>query len=233
MICTSCQIEVGENLKQHYQTELHSINVKRKINNIPPIYSLTEINNRLDSGVNNFDGCKEEASIANDECFLCDVNGLDSCDEYFNHLFSHSIEITDLENTRKTLLNGQCIFCFVQFKNNSKLKKHISKIHIEDTSLSKTHFKLAKVNLNADHGICTLSDGKIIKSKDYNKETKSNYNIAKIDEKTDKSTGIMVYKMTKAEKNTAEKIQKRVRKNELKVSLSMNHQEHFTPHWRQ
>ena len=123
MYCTSCEI-ITEDLS-HYKSELHSINVKRKMVGLPPL-SLEELYPESKSDEisldlyqeNNEENYSLNRKIQKEQkkkCLFCEQ------DESINHYFEHGLSAEQI-----TYINNiQCYVCYERFVRKEHLLAHL------------------------------------------------------------------------------------------------------------
>lgn len=206
-------MELVNNPKEHYKSDLHKLNVQRQIYHIPPI-SLQEFEQEGTSSDISIDISidvqenkkeikkkvenKEKRNILSEICLFCQK------EESFEHYLEHDL----LELEINYLLNKTCYICNEGFTTKQGLKKHLQ----EDA-----HRTAVIKNKNL-----ILENGKVIFNRGRNSE---NGQIEKAKPRNNEIVNFMPKNEPK-EKNVNEK-------NKLKISMGMNSQKHFRPDWMQ
>lgn len=218
MKCSACQLEIKENIRAHYGSEIHKINTRRQIHSAPPI-TMEEITseqlsddvsleiNGLEDGSNPARSCKGQRSTSASKssateavCLFCDSI------ESNQHYMEHGISAENIVYIH----NRVCYVCYEGFSGREDLKRHI---------LSGRHRNVVTDGINL-----ILENGKIIQGRNRPLAAKEG-RIQKV-EKLEKS--MLAQRVTREEKK---KILED--KNQLKISLAMNHQMHYKPDWMQ
>lgn len=187
MFCTACNIEINDNC--HYLTKLHTVNIKRKVNNIPPTNILEESTQITHPEP---DLHKYYSSIKTIEfdskCFYCDFKG-----ELMDHINAEHTKINNfqLEVCIFSYKMLKCHFCQKMFSNEEKLRTHLQ-----------SYFRTKK------------NDKMVL-------QIRRPYEI--------KESRLVKVEESKKVNN----VRNQMVKNNIKVSLSMNHQKHFVAHWLQ
>ncbi|WUR04181.1 uncharacterized protein VNE69_07247 [Vairimorpha necatrix] len=214
MKCTACQVELVDNLKEHYKSDLHKLNVQRQMYHIPPISkeefelegasSDVSVDISLDTKefsreIKNKNENKLKQKIVTEICLFCEK------EESFEHYLEHDLN----DNEISYLLNKTCYVCNEGFTNKPGLKKHLQ---------DESHRTAVIKNKNL-----VLENGKIIYNRGRNIENEQ------IVRSAPRNTELINFKPKVEnfeEKNQAEK-------NKLKTSMNMNSQKHFRPDWMQ
>ncbi|ADM12355.1 uncharacterized protein Eint_100280 [Encephalitozoon intestinalis ATCC 50506] len=219
MKCSACQVEIEENIKAHYASEVHKINVKRQIYNAPPI-TIEEINgeqlsddvsleiNGLETGEkcssskkysrkrnsSKVVGCSPEAV-----CLFCEFP--ESNTHYRDHGLSDE-EVAYIDNK-------VCYMCYEAFSERESLRRHIS---------SGNHRNAMTDGVNL-----ILESGKVIQGRGRNRSREEEPRRPESRERN-----MIVRSQAKEDRRAIIK-----NKNRLKISLSMNFQPRFKPDWMQ
>lgn len=187
MFCTACSIEVTNTT--HYTTQLHSVNTKRKLNNIPPLFELEEQPVEpmvLESKVYKHYSTKKTIHF-DENCFYCEHKG-----NLLEHINNEHVKIDckQLEVCISDYSSLTCFYCKKIFKTENCLREHLL-----------TYFR--------------------------------KQNVAKVEIQVRRPYDVKEGQITKVEVKKNNKDRNIVMKNEIKVSLGMNHQKHFVAHWLQ
>lgn len=215
MRCSACQLEIIENIKAHYGSEIHKINTRRQIYGAPPItveeISAEQLDDDVSLEINGLEMEDDEnagrhknvraykKNIIEVACLFCDA--IESNSHYKDHGIS--------DEEMAYIHNKVCYVCYEGFSRREDLKRHI---------ISGKHRNVVTDGVNL-----ILENGKIIQGKNrQRKETAL--------QKTEKAqSSMLVYKAdSKDERRTM--TQKR---NQLRVSIAMNNQTHYRPDWMQ
>ncbi|TBU18761.1 hypothetical protein CWI42_050230 [Ordospora colligata] len=222
MKCTACQIDVDGHIKEHYLSEIHGINVKRQIYGMPPatideIQADDESRDAERSEIQETDAKYPRRINVNENIKTHAVRCI-FCDAEADHAHYKGHGMTD--NQIECIKNNTCYVCHEGFVGDECLKMHI---------VSGKHR-----NTVASSGSLILEDGRVIVGKGAQKLI-----LDKLGEE-DASRSRLVVKNEKQKVNAislrVSKEEQRIsanNKNQLKVSLSMNHQQHFKPDWMQ
>lgn len=218
MRCSACQVEIGENIKAHYASEVHKINVKRQIHNAPPV-TIEEINaeqpsddvsleiNGLDAEERSSKMCSKKRSpsrqvgaASESVCLFCDFP------EGTIHYKSHGLSDEEIAY----ISNRVCYVCYEAFSDYDGLRRHIS---------SGNHRSAMTDGVNL-----ILENGKVIQGR-----IRSRVREEEPTQRSERGNRITVVKsLVKSDKESIMK-----NKNQLKISLSMNYQPRFKPDWMQ
>ncbi|WEL39601.1 hypothetical protein PFJ87_10g00480 [Encephalitozoon hellem] len=218
MKCSACQVEVDGNIRDHYASEVHKINVKRQIYNAPPI-TIEEINadqpsddvsleiNGLDAGERSSkrrskkrSSSKRETSIPESVCLFCDFP------ESAVHYKSHGLSDEEIAYINSRV----CYVCYEAFSDYGCLRRHIS---------SGKHRNVVTDGVNL-----ILENGKVIQGRARARPRE--------EEPIQRSEGASRIVLMK---NPIKEDKKAIMrsKNQLKISLSMNYQPRYRPDWMQ
>lgn len=203
MICTSCLCDVSDRL--HYQTELHKLNAKRKINGIPPLTTLPTPTIPQQEEEKVIKHSRSKVATPTHECFFCNAQNYGSLYDHINTHLPYTISLCSFTNLKIKFDNLECIFCSRNFSDRGRLKTH-HLMHVmkkEDVILS--------------------NGNKIIKRQNVFESTQIRRPI--------ENTNYQIVKVEVEKKRNLERSMKV--KNDIKVSLMLNYQKHFTEHWRQ
>jgi hypothetical protein len=221
MKCTACQREIKEGINEHYLSELHKVNVKRRVHSIPPLHEPEE---NKENATN--DGAKKKdrqsyieiLPLNKSECVFCEYDGDDLDEHTETHGFSK-----DLGLCREIVLNNLCVYCFKQFNKRVDVKRHMKDMN--HCRLKKEECNNIVNNLCCDGPTLALTSGKTLGNREYLRYFRQYHRIV---EYREKKSEITVRKSVKEKEKINES-----RKNELKVSLQANYQKHFCEHWMQ
>ncbi|KMV65184.1 hypothetical protein M970_100230 [Encephalitozoon cuniculi EcunIII-L] len=217
MKCSACQVEIDKDIKTHYASEVHKINVKRQIYSAPPI-TVEEINgdhlsddvsleiNGLEVGESVFKRYAKKRSLPKPEntlevaCLFCNFPESD------NHYREHGLSDEEVAYISSKV----CYVCYEAFSERDSLGKHIS---------SGKHRNVVTDGVNL-----ILENGKVIQGKG-RLRAREEEPIPRL-ERRERTT--LVRRLVQDDRNESAK-----NKNRLKVSLSMNYQPRFRPDWMQ
>lgn len=218
MRCSACQVEIAEDVKGHYASEVHKINVKRQIHNAPPI-TIEEINGDQQSDdlsleINGLEDDEEmlqrrpkrkSSSRQKDHsfkaiCMFCDFPESDT------HYRSHGLSDEEI-----AYINGRvCYVCYEGFSDREDLGRHIS---------SGKHRNVLTDGVNL-----ILENGKVIQGRARTRVREEE----PVQRPERPRAGALVRRALREDKRAISKS-----KNQLKISLSMNNQADFRPDWMQ
>lgn len=217
MKCSACKIFISS--KDHYKSEIHIENTKRKVLNIPPVeeISMEDIIIEEDTKKSNKKKNerilikKEKQKLAPNECYFC-PQIFENKEGLFRHLHSH-LEIDEylFEFYNERIMNLECIFCNNKYKEGFKLKEHLNKYLVDFQTNGPYRY---------------LDGGKMIGNKEYMKYFQQT--LKPVEEKKKEYT---IVKVDVPKKDI--RLRNQDTKNDLKVSIMMNHQKHFREHWLQ
>lgn len=214
MKCTACQLDIVENKKEHYKSDLHKLNVQRQMYHIPPIslheFELegTSSDISLDIGVNNVEQRKvskkksekkNKLRKALEICLFCEK------EETFEHYLEHDFK----ELEAQYLLNKTCYVCNEGFTTKPGLKEHL------ETDNHRTAFIIGN-NLVLENGKVIFNRNRSVEGGQIVQSSNRNHQIINFTPKKEHFK----------DKNYEEK-------NKLKISMNMNSQKHFRPDWMQ
>jgi hypothetical protein len=235
MKCTACGTALEEEYKHHYGTELHRVNVLRKSQGIPPLQHLDEPEPSVEEKEEMAQPSMEEKTrksqpnemdytelspFNKNVCLFCDYAGED-IDE---HIEIHEYD-GDLAKCKLFVENNTCIHCLKQFKTQEDTRKHMKSLG----HYSLRAEKKSTITIESDGPTLSLDNGKILGSKEYLRYFKQYHRPVEYKKKNrERNHQIMISKTSKEEHEI--RIE---RKNDLKVSLGMNHQKHFREQWLQ
>lgn len=212
MFCTSCLSHAND--RSHYTTKLHIINLKRKINAIPPIQTLsipTPINTPPPPPPK-----KEHIHrthqptlpTPNHDCFFCNEQHTITMHDHINTHLPYSIKIETYYLLKTKFDNKVCIFCSRAFSDINRLKihhmQHITKNEVQkllSNGKEMVNKQTAIENMKIRRPVEFIGKGSIMQIRTYNKS-----NLGMVNARA---------------------------KNDIKISFMLNHQKHFTEHWRQ
>lgn len=121
MFCTACNTEIQN--ATHYTIKLHSANIKRKLNNIPPLTALEETVEEVvpEPEVHKHYSVKRTICFDN-KCFFCDYKG-----DLLDHINSEHVKVDSdhLEICIDDYITLTCFYCKKVFSNEDKLREHL------------------------------------------------------------------------------------------------------------
>lgn len=124
MYCTTCQIITND--LSHYKSEIHCVNLKRKINGLPPL-TLEELypESRSDdisldlyhdnTEVDSFKNFPKENQIKKKKCLFCEQ------DESQKHYLEHGLSYEQIAYVNHL----QCYICYERFVRQDHLLDHL------------------------------------------------------------------------------------------------------------
>lgn len=214
MKCSACQMEISEDIKAHYASNIHKINTRRQIYNAPPI-TIEEIDADQPSddisievdgqehecgsrGIQRQRSLSAARSCIAETCLFCESP------ENSNHYLEHGLSDEDVAYIQ----NKVCYVCYEGFSRREHLKTHI---------VTGRHRNVLTDGVNL-----ILESGKVIQGRGRPKREN-------VVQRLEKERGTMLMQIvTREEKRTIAQ-----NKNKLKVSLGMNHQMTYKPDWMQ
>jgi hypothetical protein len=214
-------MDVDGHTKEHYLSEIHRINVKRQIYGMPPITidemqadnasrAIEQSNaQEADARCQRRITVNEKIKTCAAKCVFCDAEA------DHTHYKGHGMSDEQIEHIKR----NTCYVCHEGFVGDECLKIHIA---------SGKHR-----NAVVDGRNLILQDGRVISVRGHkvrhDNSGESDALGSRLAMRNEKQKASAISLIV----SKAEKIMSVNNKNQLKVSLSMNHQQHFKPDWMQ
>lgn len=215
MRCSACQLEIEGNIKAHYSSEIHKINTRRQIYNAPPVteeeINAEQLSDDLSLEITGMDEEVAVESIQRQRGCMSRNNPVETtclfCDaiESYAHYAEHGVTAEDVVYIQSRV----CYVCYEGFSGREDLRRHI---------VSGNHRNVMTDGMNL-----ILESGKVIQGKRMGRSRE-----CVVQQRPRPTRAMLIQKVNREDKRTTAHS-----KNQLKISLAMNHQSSFRPDWMQ
>jgi C2H2 type zinc-finger (2 copies) len=250
MRCSSCKVVLGrEKAKEHYLSELHAENVRRKAAGAPALSEILREEETMDTKEVK-DECRGEGMciLKEGECFYCpEIVGSLHSPEYLMHLKKHHFRFPNeqwladrhglMDYLKEKIEHCICTYCGKRFGRIESARRHMEDLgHSRYTDSDEfgefyCYPEPSVLPLSEDGTELVLGDGKVAGSRRY-----SRYYQQKLREPGYYGTREMVVRREETDRSAQaqERIAARLkRRNDLKVSISANIQMRYREDWMQ
>jgi len=250
MRCSSCKVVLGrEEAKEHYLSELHAENVRRKAAGAPALLEAWREEEVVEMKETK-DECRGEGvcTLREGECFYCpEVAGDLHSPEYLMHLRKHHFRLSNerwladrhglMDYLKEKIEHCMCTYCGRRFGGIESARRHMEDLgHSRYTDSSEfgefyCYPEPSVLPLSEDGTELVLGSGKVAGSRRY-----SRYYQQKLREPGYYGTREIAVRREEIDRSV--QIRERAairlkRRNDLRVSTSANVQMHYRADWMQ